>query len=177
MYDFLGINLKKINNDVLKAFHKGERNKTQIIFAEHKKNSEDKTGDVLICFDGHCLFRFFEKFFPFNIDYMVEYGSRNNFSLNIGDGIYNTLENANDEIEVKKIAQIAIDKTDIVIFSDETRNLKIGVNKKYLDYVNFENCRFFASAINAPLVIQGNNEHEKIGLILPIKPVSGNWDI
>lgn len=47
MYDFLGINLKKINNDVLKAFHKGERNKTQIIFAKHKKNSENKTGDVL----------------------------------------------------------------------------------------------------------------------------------
>ena len=46
--------------------------------------------------------------------------------------------------------------------------------KKYLDYVNIENCEFFGCGLKKPLKVFCR--HELVSIILPINPACGNWE-
>lgn len=169
-FKLTGLKIDKINNYVLKAYNKGASNKDRIfIDVEEIENGYD---NILVSIDGHNIFSFSDCFFPFSVDAITNPIQNNRIEkINITSTFNNEKNTSNDE-KVMYLYDVKIEKDTVCIFGND--NFKLGINKKYLDYVNIDNCEFFGSGLKKPLKVFCR--HELVTIILPINPGCGNWE-
>lgn len=169
-FKLTGLKIDKINNYVLKAYNKGYSNKDRILI--DVEEIENGFNNILVSMGGYNIFSICDCFFPFSVDAITDSIQNNRIEkVHFVQGFNNEKDTSKDE-KVMYLYDVKNEKDTVCIFGND--NFKLGVNKKYLDYVNIENCEFFGSGLKKPLKVFCR--HELVSIILPINPAAGNWE-
>ena len=164
----LVVDFGKLNNEILKAYNKGDKNRESIIIGVHEK--ENNFNDILISFGGHNLYIIPSCFFPFDVNAITEGYLKNNISLN--NNLYKCIESENItdyqtvNYDYTKYFDKAGKKLECSIFKCD--DFKIGVNAAFLKYFNLDNCTLKAKSRKAPLMIFDKCTDNLLALVLPI---------
>ena len=158
----------KLNNEILKAYSKGDRNKENIMIGIHE--NDNSFNDILISFNGHNLYVVPDCFFPFDVAAITEGYLNNHITLN--NNLYKCISGENEYdyyrvgYDYTKYLDKCGKKLECSIFKCGD-SFKIGVNAGFLKYFNLDNCIIKAKSSKSPLMIYDKNDR-LLALILPI---------
>lgn len=161
VYNNCGLKVDKLNNLILKAFLKDNKNKDTIMIGCQEKN-------FALCLNGYAVYFGFKPFFPFDFDLLTS-GHFKGFKEQ--KSLFNLLkpENLENAQKVKYLHEFKIDKKQVSVFGCD--DFEMYVDNALLNYIDVDKLSFRSQGKNAPLVCY--SESEVLAIILPINVKKG----